>query len=237
MKVGGDHGGGSFKMWISILNVDAPNAPQNHHLLLNAKCRDSRENLEHLLGPIKEQIDALNQTQWGEKTVRVFVCGDYEFITKLFGLSGAQGMHPCLWCLTTKVLMQLDPSGLPTPPQKRTLDSLKDDNRRFIEAGADKKDAKSFNNSIQSPILNIDLKQVALPSLHILLGNVKKHIVLMEKLVHEQIDTEIAKVLKPNTDMKKTTELFRCYTRTCRNIKEAEKRVKRLRQKGLKRQQ
>ena len=78
---------------------------------------------------------------------------------------------------------------------------------------------------------------MSLPSPHTLLGIVKKHVVAMEEQVHELIDTQKAKKLKPNTDMKTTTELFRCYARTCKNIKDAEDKVKKYRDRGLKRKQ
>ena len=41
----------------------------------------------------------------GEKH-QIFLFGDYDFQCKVFGLSGAAGTNPCLWCYTTKQQMQ-----------------------------------------------------------------------------------------------------------------------------------
>ena len=30
---------------------------------------------------------------YGQYTVKVFICGDYEFLSKMYGLSGASGMY------------------------------------------------------------------------------------------------------------------------------------------------
>ena len=178
-----------------------------------------------MLSPINDQIEALRKMQWRGKAVRVFVCGDYEFKTKLFGLSGAQGLHPCLWCDISKTEMQQDPSDIPSP-RLRTLSGLKEDNDRFQAEGGDKTKAKLFNNAIERPIWDIELEQVVIPWLHILLGVVKKHIVAMEKECH-QLDMEIAGKLKENVDLKTktTTELYRCYVRACKNLEKAEQKL------------
>ena len=235
MKVGGDHGGDSFKAWISLLNVATPNAPQSTSLFLMCHCRDSRENLERVLSPFKNQIEELSNTYWREKLIRVFVCGDYEFQTKLFGLSGPQGTHPCLWCCTKKTEMQQAPSD--KSPQLRTIAGLKEDNERFrTEGQGDKSKAKMFNNVIERPIWDIVLNQVAPPYLHILLGVVKKHIVAMEKECHT-LDMEIGKQLKKGVDLKEATELYRCYVRKCKNTAKAEQKLTKYMNKGDKRQQ
>ena len=31
--------------------------------------------------------------------------GDYEFLTNMFGLSGASGRYPCLWCEIPSVVL------------------------------------------------------------------------------------------------------------------------------------
>ena len=235
MKVGGDHGGDSFKMWIAPLNVDAPNSPYfTTTLLMCYDCRDSRENLDLLLSPIKLQIDALCKMRWRGKLVRVFVCGDYDFQTKFYGLSGAKGAHPCLWCCTTSAEMQQAPRD--PAPQPRTLDSLKRDNDKFRAEGGDKTKAKFFNNVIERPIWDIEVEQVAPPYLHIVLGVVRKTIVAMEKECHK-LDLEIAKNLKPGSNMKSFTEEYRCYVRKCNEIEETERQLRKYKQRQQKRKQ
>ena len=54
LKIGGDKGGGTFKMNFQIVNVATPNSVY---------------------------------------TTKVFLCGDYEFLSKMmYGISGASGM-------------------------------------------------------------------------------------------------------------------------------------------------
>ena len=69
------------------------------------------------------------------------------------------GRHCCLWCLITQ-------SDLKTPLEKRgrfpvrSVQSLRDDYRRFTESGGNLKHAKLFNNCIGEPLFNISLEKV-----------------------------------------------------------------------------
>ena len=42
----------------------------------------------------------------------------------------------------------------------RTLEGIKNDHSRYVAAGSDIRKAKSFNNAIHAPLLNVDLDQV-----------------------------------------------------------------------------
>ena len=98
--------------------------------------------------------------------MKVFLCGDYEFLTRMFGLSGASGTkntptvftsvtgmsipsgrHCCLWCLARSDQLKNPPSSF-TP---RTTDTIISDHHRFVAAGANLKRAKEFNNTIDEP--------------------------------------------------------------------------------------
>ena len=96
--------------------------------------------------------------------MKVFLCGDYEFLTCMFGLSGASGTkytyanrysvtgmsssgrHCCLWCLAKSDQLKNPPSFTP-----RTTDTILSDHHRFVAAGANLKRAKEFNNAIDEP--------------------------------------------------------------------------------------
>ena len=54
---------------------------------------------------LKTQIDELGAMTWQDKVIKVFVFGDFWFLSKLYGISGPAGTHPCLWCHTTTVDM------------------------------------------------------------------------------------------------------------------------------------
>ena len=94
--------------------------------------------------------------------------GDYEFLSRMYGISGAQGTithysydslvlcimymgilgrHPCLWCNITSEQMKLPREERPAV-SPRTLDSLQAD-LLFQTAGqGNLKQAKNFNNVI-----------------------------------------------------------------------------------------
>ena len=41
LKVGGDHGGGSFKMSLQIANIESPNSKHNTFMICMANAKDS----------------------------------------------------------------------------------------------------------------------------------------------------------------------------------------------------
>ena len=50
---------------------------------------------------------------------------------KLYGISGASGVHPCLWCVSVKMHMATEPSHRPSgQSMERTLQPLAKDQRR-----------------------------------------------------------------------------------------------------------
>ena len=54
LKMGGNHGGGSFKMAIQVLNVVAPNALEHTIATLCVEGRDSDENSDRMVGAQEE---------------------------------------------------------------------------------------------------------------------------------------------------------------------------------------
>ena len=112
--------------------------------------------------------------RWIGRKIRVVLFGDYDSILQIFGIPGAQSVHPCLWCKATKLQIQNPPSAQPEIP-KRSLKNLKQDHRQYKLHGSNKKKAKAYNNVVHSPLLDLQISQVTPPYLHILLGFVKKH--------------------------------------------------------------
>lgn len=192
IKIGGDHGGGSFKLMLQVANLTNANSKHNTCIFSIVECKDTPENLRRLLFPYKDQIAELETMQWKGKRTRVFVFGDYDFLTKLYGLSGAQGIHPCLYCTTTKSVIQLDPECNKGNISQRSVAQIKRDYKRYSRAGKKKKDAQLYNNVVRKPVLDIELEQVTPPYLHILLGIVKKHHDLLEEQCHK-LDEQIAR--------------------------------------------
>ncbi|XP_066931554.1 uncharacterized protein [Clytia hemisphaerica] len=119
-----------------------------------------------------------------DRSIRVFVFGDYEFLCPIYGLTGASGRHCCLYCNTTYANMQ---------PQKkdqaantpRSLKTLREKLNKFRTAGGnDIKNAKEYDNVIDDAMFNVELDQVAIPSLHISLGSYLKFFKIMEFKCH-----------------------------------------------------
>lgn len=109
IKIGGDKGGGSFKMSLQLANVPHPNSVKNTFVFCCFEASDSVTNLHIGLDMYRDQINALSEAEWkyvysisiikflsllstnrGRK-IRVFLFGDYEFQTRSYGLSGASG--------------------------------------------------------------------------------------------------------------------------------------------------
>ena len=59
VKLGGDHGGGTFKLMLQIANLRKPNSKYNTCLLAIAECKDTPDNLRRIIGPYKHQITEL----------------------------------------------------------------------------------------------------------------------------------------------------------------------------------
>ena len=141
------------------------------------------------------------------------------FLCKTFGLPGARGFHPCLWCLTTKDKIQKGPKHC-VPAQPRTIKSFKNDFQCFEVHGSGKESkAKAFNNVCSQPLWNTSLSQVCPPYLHILLGVTQKHHHLLESFCHE-LDINVAKDLaKRDFEADKTTK-FGNYVSQLQTLKQ-----------------
>ena len=82
----------------------------------------------------------------------------------------------------------------------RKTSSIRREHRRFLSLGRGKKaNASKFFNVIHSPILDIPVRQVCPPYLHILLGIVKKHHDLLEEECH-RIDEALGRDLAKSAD-------------------------------------
>ncbi|GFR65653.1 immune-associated nucleotide-binding protein 5 [Elysia marginata] len=182
VKVGGDHWQGSLKFSLAIVNTKYPDSKDNNVLIGMANIKDSRENMEIFFESVKKQLDEVTKLVWDGKTVKLFLFGDYDFLCKMYSISGANGSYPCLWCLTKKSDIQYIQGQKP----ERTLSRLANDYQRFMNHGkGDKRVASCFNNSIHSPLLDIPLDRVSPPYLHCLLGITKRHHTLLEDTADE----------------------------------------------------
>ncbi|XP_071944865.1 uncharacterized protein [Antedon mediterranea] len=165
LKIGGDKGGGNFKLMYQICNVAHPNSLNNTINLLVFEGTDNLFNLKTSMTNLIPQINELHKASWKGKKFRLFAFGDYEYLTRMYGITGANGRHYCLYCHHCK-------SSLGDP---RSLETLRRDLERFQDDGNRLHRAKFFNNVVANIILNIPLNQVCPPGLHISLGLYLKH--------------------------------------------------------------
>ena len=173
VKIGGDHGGGSFKMTYQIANVNNPNKLDNTVIFSIFEAKDTRANLRLCLERFRAHIAKLQTLTWSDsKKFRLFMFGDYEFLSSMYGISGAAGRHPCLWCEVTSEQMQ-HPKFVRenSMPSKRTLQNLQQHHDAFMYKCNNKLSlAKTVYNVMDDIFFEIPLDQVCLPGLHITLG-------------------------------------------------------------------
>ena len=87
--------------------------------------------------------------------------GDYDFLGMIYGISGASGKHPCLWCTATTEDIRLHPAKRKEQSSLRTLDTIKEDLKKFRTTfKSNLARAKDANNVIDEPMFDIPLDQV-----------------------------------------------------------------------------
>ncbi|XP_047127237.1 uncharacterized protein LOC124808269 isoform X1 [Hydra vulgaris] len=197
IKIGGDHGGGSFKMSYQVANVATPNSKNNTTVFNIFEAKDYRANLKISLSRHIDEIRQLQAMKWREKCLRVFIFGDYVFLCAIYGITGATGRHCCLFCEITSSEMQLNIEARTRPILLRTLAILKSDYERFKNDGGNIKRAKNFNNVIDEPLFDIPIEQIAIPALHISLGIFLKFFKILEVECH-LLDIKLAGFLAIN---------------------------------------
>eukprot|EP00731_Ephydatia_muelleri_P022772 Em0015g355a len=158
LKLGGDKGGGTFKANFQIVNVAAPNSVQNTCVFCCFAAGDSFANLHIALDRYKEQCIKSNEITCRQYTLKVFLSGDYEFLSKFYGLSGASGAHPCPFCLIANAEMATPLIERGHAPS-RTLDGIEEQYLFYLVSGSVRKQAQHFYNCIFEPIFNIPLEQ------------------------------------------------------------------------------
>ena len=133
LKIGGDHGGCFFKTSFQIANTDHPNNAENTVLFSIMEAKDSKANLLLCLQRFKTYIAQFSQVKWLDKSLRIFLFGDYEFLCSMYGISGACGRHPCLWCHIISNMLNVPLAERFNLFSKPSLYTLKGDHTRFID--------------------------------------------------------------------------------------------------------
>ncbi|XP_071945125.1 uncharacterized protein [Antedon mediterranea] len=201
IKFGGDKGGGSTKFEVQICSLAKPNSINNIIVVLIFDAPDMMFNINRTLPEVAHQVVALNGEKWRNYTLRVFCFGDYEYLTKLYGLNGPNARYCCLFCEKPKAEMQLK-----APPAKqRSLASIRANYRMFMEDGGIESRSKDVSMSVvNNPLVSIEVDHVSVPSLHLSLGIFKKLFDMLETEAHS-IDCLIYS-LRKNGELDDTSE-------------------------------
>ena len=115
-----------------IGNIQKPNKPENTFIFSNAQAKDCKSNLMMCLRRFIAQVEQFKKLKWNDKIFKIFMFGDYEFLTNMFGLSGASGRYPCIWCEIPSVALIVPKSERENIYQLRTLDTLKENQLTFV---------------------------------------------------------------------------------------------------------
>ena len=89
-----------MKYTLQITNIGKPNSKHNTFTIGVTETKD-HTNIAKCMTHFSPQLDKLSELEWRGKKM-MFIFGDYDFLTKLYGLSEANGMFPCLWCNASK---------------------------------------------------------------------------------------------------------------------------------------
>lgn len=126
----GDKGGSSTKLVFQVCNFKDGNFADNTDLVAIFNATDSYSNMDKVLSVFKEDLVGLQQRSQirvgdSSKVCRVFLAGDYEFLTKTLGHMGPNSSFPCLWCYIPLSSLQ---AGGPTHSPK-----LHGDDGQFVD--------------------------------------------------------------------------------------------------------
>eukprot|EP00731_Ephydatia_muelleri_P009881 Em0005g467a len=190
VKLGGDKGGNTTKMNFQIVNVPTPNSIHNTCVFCCFAATDSVTNLHSALDRYRDQVKQLQGMKWREYTINLFMCGDFEFLTRMYGLSGATEKYPCLICEIPQKQMTV-PLSLRKRYPLRSLECIKESHKQFMAAGGKRKKVKNYMNCVTEPIFDIPIDQVCLPGLHITQGIFVKIFDLLEDACR-QLDLQLA---------------------------------------------
>ena len=86
---------------------------------------------DHGGGSIKMSFQIANVEHSNQPQNKIF--GDYEFLANMYGISGASGRHPCLWCHISSDMMNVPSSLRLNTFSLRTLESLQNNLKDFHE--------------------------------------------------------------------------------------------------------
>ena len=174
IKVGADHGQGSFKFCLQVVNAPKPNSTTNTVIISAAEAPDHHQNVVKMLERFADQLDDLRSATYMGKSLPLMGAADIEMIKKNSGMASGNPTHPCYKCKVSRADMQ-KPRSKRGRSKKRTLANLAEDYQGYAKAGFKKSEQSKYYNVINKPILPIEPEDWITPYLHDTLGEILKY--------------------------------------------------------------
>ena len=202
----GDKGGPSTKLAVQLANCKKPCSIDNLSPIAFFEAADTYDNMVDIFDIyLDDMITLQNNYKIRDRLCRLFLVGDYEFLTKTMGHMGAASKFPCMWCHITNSAIK-KPNSKPHGPMKKVkgrwvnnedwyesrtafsvyLDHLRRsrDPRNGDKSSAGKM-SERYHSLVHPQILpitqtNEHLLHIVPPSLHIILGLVHRFYLKIE---------------------------------------------------------
>ena len=201
IKMGGDHGGRSFKVALQTLNLRSLNTKENTIATMRFEGKDSDENLHRMVGSQRDAVKQLRHMAWRKKQVKLYLFGNYAFLSNMHGLSGVQGTFLCLWRLIPTAEMQIE-LGVWGRSISRKLSTIKQGHHQFKTK--EQRQLCTTSSSESHSGMYVPVRCIFPLYLHILLGIVKRHQDLIEAECHQlhiaNVAKDVAKTTAPLSD-------------------------------------
>eukprot|EP00731_Ephydatia_muelleri_P013186 Em0007g496a len=202
--------------------LSAFNSVHNTCVFCCFEAGDSVTNLHVALDRFKDQVEHLHGMKWRQYTVKIFMCGDYEFLSKMYGLSGASGCYPRLFCIigSDEMATPLSIRGFSKYSQElQNLSLLQAELEKAQQSHEELQNMATYMalvNGEKSPLAVKLVKQSAakMKSVTALLPNVKTQCTAISQMAQEKLLHRSGEVAE---NMKNFIYLFSLFGK-CHNI-------------------
>ena len=198
----GDKGGSSTKLTAQFVNQINGNSADATNILAMYNGTDCYDNMSEVFSIYYEQLAELMtirtiNVNGRQKGLRIFLVGDYEYLTKYLGHMGPNSSYPCLWCNVSLTELRKPTNGNPHCPRVKDRQWAENANwarkrttEQFVQDVADMKSddgtrsitGHMYHSISKQPLFPLcdGIDHVVPPALHILLGLVVRYFNLLE---------------------------------------------------------
>ncbi|CAH1277623.1 Hypp9715 [Branchiostoma lanceolatum] len=138
VKILGDYGGDTYKTAFQVLNCKNPNSGDNTVVFSLFKAKESSENITTGTSQFVAEIEELKAKVWRlpdgrDIHFRIFAATDYALLSKWYGISGACGVRPCVYCEVKKESMHMPKKDREIVIHMRSLERMDEQHKDFLE--------------------------------------------------------------------------------------------------------